>query len=131
MRLENTFDRGDHPRRAIPALGSVMIDHRLLDRAQTLRRRQTFDRDDMRSVKLIHRLKAARNRAITQAAAGRASDQNGARAAVPFATSNLGADEPPLFAQKLNERPEHSVALNDDPLPVQVDENVIRHFELA
>ena len=36
IRLEDALERGDHSGRAVPALGTVMVDHRLLDRAETL-----------------------------------------------------------------------------------------------
>jgi hypothetical protein len=103
----------------------------LLDRAETLSRRQAFNCDDMRSIELVHRLKAARNGPIAQAAPDRPSDQNSARPTVAFATTDLGSDQVALFTQEFDERAKCRVAVQDDALTIQVNKDVIRHVELG
>jgi hypothetical protein len=105
----------------------MMLDHRLLDLAETLGRRQAFDRDDVRPVELVHRREAARDGPVAQQSAVGPTHKDGAGAAVAFTASDLGSDQAALAAQKLDERAENLIALNDESPPIQVDQDVIWH----
>ena len=131
VRSNDCLDRGNHPRRAVRALRCVMLDHRLLDRAEAVRWCPALNRDDVSSIELLHHLKTTGNGAITQAAAIAAAYQNGARTAVALATADLGADQATSLAQEFDQRAERVGAANLDAPATQINQDMIRHTALA
>jgi hypothetical protein len=106
----------------------MMLDHRVLDWALARGRRQAFNGDDVRPVELVHRREAARDGPVAQTSAVGPTHEYGAGAAVALSASDFGSDQTALCAQKLNERAENLIALNNESPPIQVNQDVIWHF---
>ena len=81
------------------ALRGVMLDHRLLDRVEIAVALEVLDRDQGLAVEHAHELNAAVDRPIPQPAVLEVPDNGGARAAIAFGASLLGAGQPLRLAQ--------------------------------
>ena len=92
-------------RRAIAALRTVVIHHRLLHRMQFAARCQIIDRDHILAVNLPEQLNAGIDRLIDQHAVFDAANRNCASAAIAFIAAFLGAfgtfTQPKIIQQHL------------------------------
>src|SRR5262249_11095320 len=109
--LDERLRREDHPRRADSALRAAVLDERALDRAHVAGRFDAFDRRDRRAVDLHGRDEAA--------VGEHPVDEDGARAALPFAAAFFGAGELAVLAKDVEEA-RHRARL--DPLAFTIEE---------
>src|SRR5580692_645450 len=112
--------REDHSGSADAALCSAAVEKRLLQQFQAAVRSQAFDRDDLRAFGLKRRDEAAVHQ--------RSVDQNGARAALAFATPFFRSGQAKLVAQDV-EQALHRVHV--DGFELSVDRKRYFAFGLA
>jgi hypothetical protein len=97
-------ERHHEARSAEPALRAVVLDHRRLHRVEPARRRHALDRAHRPAVQLGQEEDAGVDRAVHERAVLDAGEGDRAGAAVALVASLLGAGEPPLLAQPVEQR---------------------------
>ena len=116
----------DETRRAESALRTVVIDHRLLDRAELPVVCDPLDGDDVHAVELMDRPNARDARPIANGPALGGAGQDRAGAAIAFGTADLGADQAAL-AQQLDQRQKNGIPGDRQPLAVHINDDMIPH----
>ena len=116
----------DESRRAESTLRTVVIDHRLLDRAELPVVCDPLDRDNVHAVELMDRLNARDARPISDGSAVGGPGQDRASAAIAFGAADLGADQAAL-AQELDQRQKNGTSGDRQPLAVHINDDMIPH----